>query len=428
MSESLTSARPTPQPNGPLRILWLKTGPLHPVDTGGKIRTFNMLRELRKRNPLTYLSLWPEGTPESARPSAAEYSDAQTWIPWRETPKGSPAFFTELAANYFLTSLPYALHKYRSAAWAQAMADADASGQFDLIVCDFLTPGVALFAGGRRPRTPVLLFQHNVESLIWKRHFDTAQGAVKRFYMCGQWQRTVRQESLYCSQADKVCAVSEEDARLLRDEFKLTNVVGAVPTGVDLDFFQLSAAPRTPHSLVFLGSMDWMPNIDGCGWFADEMWPLVKQKFPDATLTIVGRKPMPKVQELAARDPSIRVTGTVDDVRPHLAAGEVMVVPLRVGGGTRIKIFEAMATGIPCVSTRIGAEGLPVQHGEHIALADSPADFAHEIAALFELADRRSAFGHNARSLVEKNFGWPSINAVFERYCRATVEQKRAGG
>jgi hypothetical protein len=120
--------------------------------------------------------------------------------------------------------------------------------------------------------------------------------------------------------------------------------------------------------------MDWMLNIDGCVWFADEMWPLVKQKFPDAMVTIVGRKPAPKVLELAARDASIKVTGTVDDVRPHLAAGEVMVVPLRVG-----------------VSTRIGAEGLPVQHGEHIALADTPADFANEIGTLFENADRRRA-------------------------------------
>lgn len=425
MSEPASPVTRTGQPDAPLRILWLKTGPLHPLDTGGKIRTYNMLRELRKRNPLTYLSLWPAGTPESARQDAAEYSSAQIWIPWQDTPKGSPAFFADLAANFFLSRLPYALQKYRSSAWAQAMAQADASGQFDLIVCDFLTPGVVLFAEGRRPRTPVLLFQHNVESLIWKRHFDTAQGTVKRLYMRGQWQRTVQQEGRYCSLADKVCAVSEDDARLLREEFKLTNVVGAVPTGVDLDFFQLSAAPRTPRSLVFLGSMDWMPNIDGCCWFADEIWPLVKRKFPDTTLTIVGRKPVPKVQELATRDASIRVTGTVDDVRPHLAAGEVMVVPLRVGGGTRIKIFEAMATGIPCVSTRIGAEGLPVNHGEHIALADTPADFAREICALFENPGRRQALGQNARTLVEQNFGWPSINAVFELFCRETVQAAR---
>jgi len=425
MSEFWTQGNRARQPGDPLRILWLKTGPLHPVDTGGKIRTFNMLRELRKRNPLTYLSLWPEGTPESARQDAHQYSDDQRWVPWREAPKRSLRFVFQLGINFAGSRLPYAIQKYLSRAWAAEIRHADGSGKFDLIVCDFLTPAVNLYYGDHRPQTPVLLFQHNVESLIWQRHYETAQGGVRRSYMHGQWQRMRKFEARACSLAGKVCAVSEEDARLLREQFQLNNVCGAVPTGVDLDFFQLSAAPRTPRSLVFLGSMDWMPNIDGCVWFADEMWPLVKRKFPDATLTIVGRKPAPKVLELAARDASIKVTGTVDDVRPHLAAGEVMVVPLRVGGGTRIKIFEAMATGIPCVSTRIGAEGLPVQHGEHIALADTPADFASEICALFENADRRRALGQNARDLVEKNFGWPSINAVFERYCRETVAAAR---
>ena len=425
MSELWTSGTRARQPGDPLRILWLKTGPLHPVDTGGKIRTFNMLRELRRKNPLTYLSLWPEGTPESARKDAHQYSDDQLWIPWREAGKRSVKFVWQLGINFAGSRLPYAIHKYLSAQWAAEIRHLDASGKFDLIVCDFLTPAVNLYANNYRPQTPVLLFQHNVESLIWQRHYETAQGGVRRSYMHGQWQRMRKFEALACSLADKVCAVSEEDARLLRESFSLTNVCGAVPTGVDLNFFQLSPAPRTPRSLVFLGSMDWMPNIDGCGWFADEMWPLVKQKFPDATLTIVGRKPAPKILELAARDPRIKVTGTVDDVRPHLAAGEVMVVPLRVGGGTRIKIFEAMATGIPCVSTRIGAEGLPVNHGEHIALADTPADFANEICSLFDNADRRRAFGQNARDLVEKNFGWPSINAVFERYCRETVAAQR---
>jgi len=408
----------------PLRILWLKTGPLHPLDTGGKIRTYNMLKELKRNNTVTYLSLWPDGAPEAAREQAAEYSQRQTWIPWRETPKGSPAFFMELAGNLFLSRLPYAIQKYRSHPWAQAMRRAEESGEHDLIVCDFLTPAVNLYPGHHQPRLPVLLFQHNVEGLIWKRAWENARG-LSRPYFRLQWKRMERFEKEACARADQVCAVSEEDARLLRDELGLTNVCGAVPTGVDIEFFSESSAPRKPKSLVFLGSMDWMPNIDGIGWFHDEIWPLVKAKHPDATLTIVGRRPAPRVRELAEQDSAITVTGTVPDVRPYLAEASLMIVPLRVGGGTRIKIFEGMATGIPCLSTRIGAEGLPVTHGENHLLADEPEAFAAEIDRAFSDPEAAARIGKAGRQLVESRFSWAKINEVFEDYCRQTVERGR---
>jgi glycosyltransferase involved in cell wall biosynthesis len=405
-----------------LRILWLKTGPLHPLDTGGKIRTYNMLRELKRNNHLTYLSLWPDGTPAEAREQAGEYSDQQIWIPWRETRKRSARFFWELATNFLMTRLPYAIRKYESRLWADAIRQADTSGNHDLIVCDFLTPAVNLYRPGHRPGLPVLLFQHNVESLIWQRTAENSAGVAKPYFK-DQWQRMLRFETEACRSADQVCAVSEEDARLLRDELKLTNVCGAVPTGVDVDFFAESDAPRTPKSLVFLGSMDWMPNIDGITWFAEKIWPRVKEKHSDATLTIVGRRPVPKVTELAENDASITVTGTVPDVRPHLAKASLMIVPLRVGGGTRIKIFEGMATGIPCLSTRIGAEGLPVTDGRDHLLADEPEDFAAAIDRCFSDPGFAADLGRAGRELVAANHSWTRINEVFEGYCRATARK-----
>ena len=163
--------------------------------------------------------------------------------------------------------------------------------------------------------------------------------------------------------------------------------------------------------------MDWMPNIDAVQFFADEVWPSVKQQFPDASFTIVGRNPPPKVRELERRLSGVGVTGTVDDVRPFLAEAAVMVVPLRVGGGTRIKIFEGMATGIPVISTRIGAEGLPVTHGENILLADSAREFTAQIADLFDQAERAVRIGTNGRTMVQARFGWEAVTKVFEKYC-----------
>lgn len=404
-----------------LHIVWLKTGPLHPLDTGGKIRTFNMLKTLRRDHEITYVSLCAPGTGDEVKKSAGEYSQAQAWIPWRETPKASASFAVEAVSNLLFSGWPYVIQKYSSPEMTAVVRELDEAGNCDLIVCDFLTPAVNLFGGFWRPKLPTLLFQHNVESLIWKRLFENAAG-LKRAYFRGQWRRMEKFERESCARFDGVVGVSAEDCEILRKQLGAPNVLGAVPTGVDCEFFRPSDTARKPASLVFLGSMDWMPNIDAVEFFAAEMWPLVTRKFPNAMLTIVGRNPPPKVRELEQRAAGVRVTGTVNDVRPFLAEAAVMIVPLRVGGGTRIKIFEGMATGIPVVSTRIGAEGLPVTHGENILLADAPQDFAGQIAALFASPERAARIGANGRTLVQSQFSWESVNRIFVAYCRRAYE------
>lgn len=406
-----------------LRILWLKTGPLHPLDTGGKIRTYNMLRQLKSRNEVHYLALAPEGTDSKVLKQAADYSQKQYWVPWKETSKKSPAFFVDLATNLF-SRLPYVIVKYESVKMAEKIEELDRFGNYDLIICDFLTPAINLFRNGKT-KTPVLLFQHNVESIIWKRLFEKASNPLKRSYFRQQWQRMLAFEKEACQKCDGVVAVSEEDARLFREELKLRNVLGAVPTGVDVKFFSDVKRERKPRSIVFLGSMDWMPNIDAVEYFTNEIFPLLKKDFPETKFTIVGRNPPEKVRRLATADPNVRVTGTVDDVRPFVAESEVMIVPLRVGGGTRIKIFEAMANAIPVVSTAIGAEGLPVKHGEHILLADSPDDFSRCIAQLFRSAEERERIGQNGLSLVSECFGWEAVNELFENYCRQICQSRK---
>jgi glycosyltransferase involved in cell wall biosynthesis len=400
-----------------LRILWLKTAPLHPLDSGGKLRTYHMLRELNRDHDVTFLSLLPEGTPPSAPKSAGEYSGRQIWIPWRETAKRSVRFFLEIAANFTFSRLPFVIAKYWSAQMAQAIREEDAARKHDLIVCDFLTPSVNLFADFRPPTTPTLLFQHNVEALIWERLHDTARGA-KRAYFRGQWQRMLRYERDACSRCHGVVGVSDADCELLREKVGLTNVLGSVPTGVDVEYFDAFQPQPKPGSIVFLGSMDWMPNIDGALWFAAEMWPRIKASVPNATWAIVGRKATPAIRALADADPAIRVTGSVEDVRPYLAEAAIMIVPLRIGGGTRIKIYEGMAAGLPVISTRIGAEGLSVRDGENIVLADAPEEFAQMTATLLTQETRRSAIAQNGRNLVREHFSWRRITGVFAGYCQ----------
>jgi len=377
-----------------------------------------MLRELNRRHELIFISLCAAGCDQRVLKAASEYSRRQVWIPWKEARKGSFAFYAELARN-LLSKLPYVIEKYRSPQMTKEIQRLQTELRPELVLCDCLPPAVNFISNGAG-NTRTLLSQHNVESVIWKRLYENANGPT-RVYFRQQWQRLEAFERDACRRFDGVVGVSAEDCDLMRRQFGLSNVLGDVPTGVDTSFYAPMRAEPKPHSLVFLGSMDWMANIDSVCWFAEAILPLVREKYANAMFTIVGRKPAPRVLQLAQRYPGIRVTGTVDDVRPFLAESQVMVVPLRIGGGTRIKIFEAMAMGIPVVSTRIGAEGLPVTDQADILLADTPEDFARAILDLFSNAQRREQIGRNGLALVRGGYSWERITRIFESYCESVV-------
>lgn len=406
-----------------MKIIWLKSGPLHPLDTGGKIRTYNMLCALKRSHEVEFIALCPPTVPEWVKHSAAEYCHRSTWIPWREAPKHTAQFYLQLAVNFTGSRLPFAIDKYRSPEMAKVIDSRAGSRMHDLIVCDFLMPSVNCFIRNRHPATPMLLFQHNVESLIWKRLTEAAEAWVKRRYFRDQWQRMLAFERDRCSRFDAVVGVSDEDCETMRREFGVDNVLGAVPTGVDSEYFAASEMPRKPCSLVFLGSMDWMANIDAMHYFVGDIWGEVRKKFPVASLTIVGRNPSAGIKAMEKPSSGVRVTGTVDDVRPFLNESAAMIVPLRVGGGTRIKIFEGMSTGIPVISTRIGAEGLPVTDGSDILLADNPHDFVARITDLFQDPDRAARMGAAGRLLVKTRFGWDGVSRMFEGYCHQACEK-----
>jgi glycosyltransferase involved in cell wall biosynthesis len=192
-----------------------------------------------------------------------------------------------------------------------------------------------------------------------------------------------------------------------------------VPTGVDIDYFERPSNPLPASDLVFVGAMDWLPNIDGAIWFMQEVFPLIRSARPTTTITFAGRNPSPEIRGLS----EVHVTGTVPDVRPYLWGASVSIVPLRIGGGTRLKIYEAMAAGVPVVSTRVGAEGLAVTDGRDIRLADDAQGFARNVLQLLGDAADRSAMADAARELVASRFSWESVTERFEQI----LEASRAG-
>lgn len=402
-----------------MRILWLKTELLHPIDKGGKIRTYAMMRELKELHHITYLTLDDGSATPDAHAKALEYCHEVIRVPFTQPAKGSAAFFLDLARNLVSTQ-PYAVAKYRSPAMEAAIVTAVRTGTYDVIVCDFLFPSLNLPDG---LGVPTVLFQHNVEATIWERHMKVATNPVKRAYMGLQWRRMADWEGRECRRFDHVVAVSDADRDAMREAYGTTHV-SSVPTGVDTGYFALSGRePRRPREIVFTGSMDWMPNEDGITWFCEEVLPRVRTRVPDATLAIVGRNPTGKVRDLANAHPGVTVTGTVPDVRPYLERAGVLVVPLRVGGGTRLKIYEGMAMERATVSTTIGAEGLPVRDGEEILMADDPAGFADAIVRVLQDASFAQAIGQRAATRVRRDFSWASVAARFAESCHESVSR-----
>lgn len=396
-----------------MHILWIKTEFLHPVDKGGRIRTYQMLRALRREHRVTYLTLDDGTAAADAEERAAEYADTVVRVPFAPPPKGSAAFYLDLLRNV-ASPLPYAVARYRSRALRERIRALCEAGDVDVVVCDFLAPSLNVPEELDRP---TVLFQHNVEAMIWERHATVAAHPVKRAYMGAQWRRMLRHERAECARFDHVVAVSPDDAATFRESFGVREV-SHVPTGVDTAFFRPSGAiARNPHELVFTGSMDWMPNEDAIRWFTQEILPRIRSRVPSVSLTVVGRNPPAAVRALAETDAAITVTGSVPDVRPYIERAAIFVVPIRIGGGTRLKIFEAMAMERPVVSTTVGAEGLPVRDGVDIVLADEPETFADAVAALLLDPERAATIGRAAADQVRAEYGWDRVAARFAEIC-----------
>lgn len=390
-----------------MKILWANPHFLHPTNKGGQIRTLEMLRHLHRWHEIHYVAL-EAGSDAEGIARATEYSTRSYGVPHDVPDRKSAAFVLQAFGNLF-DRLPLAVSRYQSEAMKRLTANLLRQERFDRVVCDFL------FAAPNVPcLSTALLFQHNVETTIWQRHLETAVNPLSKAFFRTQADRMLAYEREVCRESAHVVAVSEEDAVRMRKMFGIDGVT-AVPTGVDVDYFR-PAETQTPGSdLVFIGSMDWLPNIDGVTYFVNEILPLIRRKRPECTVSIVGRKPSENIVEFGRKDNRITVTGTVPDIRPYLWDAGVSIVPLRIGGGTRLKIFEAMAAGCAVVSTTVGAEGLLVNHSENCLIADTPQEFADRCLELLNDDALRSRIALAGQELVASSFSWEQASRCFER-------------
>jgi glycosyltransferase involved in cell wall biosynthesis len=267
---------------------------------------------------------------------------------------------------------------------------------------------------------PVVYFSHNVEHMIWKRLCANAASFWQRLPLAIEWRKMRRYEARASARTRLTIAVSETDRAALA-ALAPEAEIRAMATGVDISYFvPRDPALQQPDRMVFVGSMDWQPNEDAVLYFIDAILPLIRQGAPKATLSVVGRNPSERLRRAAGRA-GVEVTGTVDDVRDFVAAAEVYIVPLRIGGGTRLKIFEALAMGKAVVSTTVGAEGLPLEDGRHFLQADAPQSFADSVLSLLRDPSRRESIGAAGRRLVEERYSWPQVAAEFEAFVKPCI-------
>lgn len=387
------------------------------MDTGGKIRTGKLLQKLKGVFDVTLVSHFDPSKDAPHLHLIEQLCHAYYPVARRETTKYSATFYLELFTRLF-SRYPITVIGDYSKALEEKILDLIQRFRYDLLICDFLQPSLNF----RKVRGhPSVLFQHNIESVIPRRHQEVARNLVMKMFWWMQWRKMRHYEKEACRKFTGIITVSEIDKQKLVEQYAVQNVY-AIPTGVDTNYFCPREDKRIPHSLVFTGSMDWLPNEDAIIFFARDILQKIKQQVPDITFTVVGRNPSRRLLHELKNHPEVRVTGWVSDIRPYISRHALYIVPLRIGGGTRIKIYEAMAMGKAVVSTSVGSEGLPVRHGENVIIADDPERFSNAIVELLRCPEKRRKMEMAAREFVRQNCSWDSAAKTFADICSAVAK------
>jgi glycosyltransferase involved in cell wall biosynthesis len=409
----------------PLRIAVLDEELPFPPTSGKRIRTFNLLSRLADRHRVTVLC---HRNPD---PDEADEADAafrklgiETVVVERAVPpKSGPGFYARLAGN-LLSPLPYSVASHASPALAEAVARLAAEGRINLWHCEWTPYAQALRdgLGHRLPHARWAVMAHNVESVIWRRYAEAEPNPAKRWYVRRQWQKFERFERWAYSAASAAVAVSPDDAELMRSEFGAA-AVEVVDNGVDTAYFRPQRdVERDPANVLFLGSLDWRPNLDAVGLLLDDIFPAVRKRVPGATLTLVGRHPPGWLRDRAGSTAGVELFADVPDVRPFLARCGMLAVPLRIGGGSRLKILEALATGTPVISTKVGAEGLRLTPGRDLIVTDGPGAMAGAIVEGIRRPEELQDTGEDGRRRVAVRYDWgplaDRLDAVWQAAAR----------
>ena len=410
-----------PPSSAPLRVVVVDEELPYPANSGKRIRTLNLLTRLAGRHQITYLAYRGEQAETELAESFLQSQGIGTVLVDRRLPgKSGVGFYGRLLWN-LCSPLPYSVQVHTSAALRRAIRRHAASHAVDLWHCEW-TPYAESLRG--TVAEPCVVTAQNVESLIWERYCQTEPNRFKRWYIERQWRKYERFERRTFGEVASTITVSDEDAALARGRFGARRVA-IVENGVDVDYFQPDGSPRDPRSVLFLGSLDWRPNLDAVQILLEQVFPEVLQSAPGARLLIVGRKPPRWLVDRVRDCPQIELHADVADVRPYLRRCGMMAVPLRIGGGSRLKILEALATQTPVVSTRVGAEGLALVPDAHFVQTEGVERMADALLRCMADPARGAEMAGRGRAAVLQRYDWSNLARKLEAIWRQQLSTKR---
>ncbi len=383
-----------------MRILFLSPTLPYPLTDGGRIRVFNLLKHIAKKNDVSLIALETQTTDWK---NVATIKELGIKVHLVRNKQALPDITPKTVLSAFFNRQPVTVERYRIPAYQEKLKELLSNEVFDVVHYEMFH--TAQFY--TETDLPNVLSLQNVDSEIWRRLQDETKTLFDKWIYWNQKRSFQRYERVLSPKFDAVTCTSEVDAAVF-ERYCEEGTVEIIPNGVDVTHFTPDNASEASAHLIYIGSMDWYPNEDAVSFFADEILPLIQEHVPDVKFTIVGGNPSERVQKLAEMK-GVVVTGRVPEIKPYFAEATVFVVPLRIGSGTRLKILEALAMGKAVVSTTVGAEGLALRDDEEIFIADEPNAFAGSVTRLLTDPELRQKIGRNGRVRVEQDYDWRSI-------------------
>jgi len=389
---------------GSLKILQLTPRIPYPPDDGGKIGIFEITKHMAMRgHDVTMLSIAPS--------QRNDISGLRRYCGVETVAMNTANNYIGMLLNLF-SSVPYAVSKYHGDPFLVKLKELPRKNRFDIVHVDHLHMAYYGKFVKKHFDLPIVLREHNVESTIWERYYQGIRNPLVRAYARLQFKKVYKYESEIVADFDRCFMITEKDKERI-ERMNPRVKASVIPAGVDVSYFHPMDVPIEPYSIVSVASMDWLPNVEGIIWFITNVWPIVKQRIPQAKLYIVGKNPPTEIKKLAGED--IIVTGFVEDVRGYMAKAAVFIVPLRTGGGMRIKILNALAMGKAVVSTSVGCEGIDVENGRNLFIADSEEEFVQGVINLLNNGNKREQLEEEGLRLVKEKYQWERIAEQIER-------------